>query len=193
MLLVEVPWASRGCGPCPSSRPWLLPSVMPPSARQTPQEDNRVVSLAAALGAKALVPTARDRRCRRSRLRIAQTARELPQALRSDHLRHPLALGCRPLRTGPATAPGPDREAAHKGRAAAEPFGGGRRPYHRLEDDQDRQLVRQRGPYGRDRFSDGRLVLHGLARCARALGADPRSPRSVQSPGSPLYRPWGRS
>ena len=29
MLLVEVPWASRGYVPCPSFRLWPLPSVMP--------------------------------------------------------------------------------------------------------------------------------------------------------------------
>src|SRR5215218_5532986 len=54
-------------------------------AGQTPQEDDRV-GLAAALGRKALVPTAGDRGRSRSRLRLAQTARELPQALQSDHL-----------------------------------------------------------------------------------------------------------
>ena len=37
-----------------------------------------------------------------------------------------------------------------------------------------RQLVRQRGSRGRDRFSDGRVVLHGIARRARAMGVDPR-------------------
>jgi hypothetical protein len=31
MLLVEVPWASRGYGPCLSSQLWLLPSAMLPS------------------------------------------------------------------------------------------------------------------------------------------------------------------
>src|SRR5215210_1841412 len=65
-------------------------------AGQTSQEDNRV-GLAAALGTKALVPTAKDRGRSRSRLRIAQSARALPQALRSDHLRQPIALGCCPL------------------------------------------------------------------------------------------------
>ena len=78
MLLVEIPWASRV---------WALPflSALAPSERyaaragQTTQEDNRV-GLAAALGGKALVPTARDRGRGRSRLRIAQAARSLPQA-----------------------------------------------------------------------------------------------------------------
>src|SRR5919199_1207353 len=54
-------------------------------AGQTPQEDNRV-GLAAALDAKALVSRARDSGRRRSRLRIAQTARPLPTPKKSDHL-----------------------------------------------------------------------------------------------------------
>src|SRR3712207_8041732 len=85
------------------------------------------MGLAAALGGKAVVPTAGDSGRSRSRLRIAQTARALPQAGESHHLHHPLALGCRPLRTGPATAPGPDREAAPQGRALTQPFGGDRK------------------------------------------------------------------
>src|SRR5215210_6330394 len=96
-------------------------------AGQTSQEDNRM-GLAAALGTKALVPTAGDRGRSRSGLRIAQTARPMPQALRSDHLHHALALGCRPLRTGSATTPPSDREAAPQRRAAAQPFCGGPSP-----------------------------------------------------------------
>jgi hypothetical protein len=42
-----------------------------------------------------------------------------------------------------------------------------------LEADQDGQLVRQRGPYGRDRFCDGRVVLHGFARYSTGLFAVP--------------------
>src|SRR5215213_9601356 len=73
-------------------------------AWQAPQEDDRV-GLAAALAiGGALVPTAGDRGRSRSRLRIAQTAQPMPQALQSDHLHHPLALGCRTLRTCSATA-----------------------------------------------------------------------------------------
>src|SRR5215210_9387536 len=80
-------------------------------AGQTAQEDNRM-GLAAAPGAEAVVSGARDRGRSRSRLRIAQTAGELPQTQKPDHLRHPLALGCRPLRASPATTPPSDREAA---------------------------------------------------------------------------------
>jgi hypothetical protein len=140
MLLVEIPWASRV---------WALPflTVLPHCpcsfralcrrAGQTPQEDNRV-GLAAALGAKALAPTARDSGRGRSSLRIAQTARPMPQALRSDHLHHAPQAGCRPLRTGSATTPPSDRQAAPQRRAAAKPFGGGPTDEHRLEADQDR-------------------------------------------------------
>ena len=35
MLLVDIPWASRGFGPCPSSRPLLPPSVTPPGGVDT--------------------------------------------------------------------------------------------------------------------------------------------------------------
>src|SRR5829696_7744124 len=87
-------------------------------AGQTPQEDNRV-GLVAALGRKALVPTAGDGGRSRWRLRIAQTARSLPELEKPDHLHQPLAPGCCPLRTGSATTPPSDRETAHKGRAAA--------------------------------------------------------------------------
>src|SRR5215217_1793545 len=73
-------------------------------AWQAPQEDDRV-GLAAALAIGALVPTAGDRGRSRSRLRLPEAARPLPQALQSDHLHHPLALGCRTLRTGSATTP----------------------------------------------------------------------------------------
>src|SRR5215204_7330770 len=92
------------------------------------------MGLAAALVARALVPTAGDRGRSRSRLRLTQTTRSLPQALPSDHLHHPLALGCCPLRTGSSTTSSSDREAAHKGRATAQPFCGGPRPaawYHK--------------------------------------------------------------
>jgi hypothetical protein len=104
MLLVEVPWAARV---------WALPfiSALAPSVRalcrpagQTAQEDNRV-GLAAAPGAKAVVPTAGDSGRSRPRLRLSEAARPLPQALRPDHLRQPFALGCCPLRAGPATTP----------------------------------------------------------------------------------------
>jgi hypothetical protein len=37
----------------------------------------------------------------------------------------------------------------------------------------DRQLVQERGAQGGDRFPDGRVVLHGPVRRARALGSDP--------------------
>ena len=55
------------------------------------------MGLAAAVGAKALVAAARDRGRSRSGLRIAQTARALPQALQADHLHHPPQAGCRSL------------------------------------------------------------------------------------------------
>src|SRR3712207_1286301 len=51
------------------------------------------MGLAAALGGKAVAPTAGDGGRSRSRLRLAQTARALPQAGESHHLHHPLALG----------------------------------------------------------------------------------------------------
>ena len=47
--------------------------------------------------------------------------------------------------------------------------------------------------HGRDRFRDGRVVLHGFARRAHPLGADPRSGRRVQTPGPPVHRPRSRS
>ena len=126
MLLVEVPWASRV---------WALPflSALAPSERYAAKRGKRHKKITEwawqlLLVRKALVPRAGDRGRRRSRLRIAQTARPMPQAQQSDHLHHPLALGCRPLRTGSATTPPSDREAAPQRRALAQPFGGGRRP-----------------------------------------------------------------
>ena len=41
--------------------------------------------------------------------------------------------------------------------------------------------------------TDGRVVLHGVARRARALGTGPRSPKRVQNPGPLVYRPRCRS
>jgi hypothetical protein len=46
---------------------------------------------------------------------------------------------------------------------------------------------------GRDRFSDGRVVLHGLGCCARALGFGARSAKRVQDPGPCVYQPQRRS
>jgi hypothetical protein len=70
---------------------------------------------------------------------VIEAPRSLPQTHKPDHLvNNPLALGCCPLRTGSATTPPSDREAAHKGRALAQPIRGGRRPKHRLGVRQDR-------------------------------------------------------
>jgi hypothetical protein len=86
-------------------------------ARQTPQEDNRI-GLAAALGTKAVVPAAGDRGHSRSGLRLAQSARVLPQALQSDHLHNP--LGCCPLRAGSCASCWADRETTPQRRALAQ-------------------------------------------------------------------------
>jgi hypothetical protein len=60
-------------------------------------------------------------------------------------------------------------ETAPRGRAVAQPFRGSRRPYHRLEAYHDRQLVRQRGSHGRDRFRDGRMSDMAIGRTTPAL------------------------
>jgi hypothetical protein len=90
---------------------------------------------------------------------------------------------------GPATQAGPDRKTAHKGRALAQPFGGGRRPRHRLEAHHARQLVRRKQSHGRDRLGDGRVVQHGLVFAVPVRWVLIRDPRGgVQDPGPPLYR-----
>src|SRR5215207_8074894 len=63
------------------------------------------MGVAVASLSEALVPTAGDRGRRRSRLRIAQTARALPKPLQPYHLHQSLAVGCGSLRAGPATTP----------------------------------------------------------------------------------------
>ena len=132
MLLVEVPWASRV---------WALPflSALAPSERYAARRGKRHKKITEWAWQMLLVlrrwyPQARDSGRGRPRLRIAQAARPLPQAEKADHLHHPPQAGCRPLRTGPATAPGPEREASHQGRAPAQPFRGGprsRKPFGR--------------------------------------------------------------
>src|SRR5215218_10954274 len=99
------------------------------------------MGVAAASLSEALVPRARDSSRRRSHLRIAQTTPELPQALQPDHLHHPLAFGCCPLRAGPATTPPSDGKASPQGRAPTEPFRGGRRSEYAVEVHGGRPMV----------------------------------------------------
>jgi hypothetical protein len=105
----------------------------------------------------------------------------LPIFEHAGDLHRPFAARCRPLRAcSSASSWAAEGEAAPpQGRAAAQPFGGGRRPEHRLEAGQDRQLLRERGAHGRDRFRNGRVVLHGLVRRGRALGVLVRDPEGA--------------
>ncbi len=101
MLLVEVPWASRV---------WALPflSALAPSERYAARRGRRHKKITE--WAWQLLLQVRQWYPQREIVAVADRAYaslklldELPQALQSDHLHNPLALGCSPLRTGSAT------------------------------------------------------------------------------------------
>src|SRR5215207_2860074 len=96
-----------GLGPAVSVGVGLL-RMLRQRAGQAAQETDRVGVAATSFG-EALVPRARDRRRRRSCLRIAEAARPLPTFEKADHLHYPLALRCCPLRTSSATTPRSER------------------------------------------------------------------------------------
>src|SRR5215207_6010687 len=83
-------------------------------ARQTPQEAHRMGSSAFAFG-KALAPRTRDRGRGRWHLLFSEAPRPLPKLEKADHLHHSPTVGCRPLRTGPATTSRSDRTASPEG------------------------------------------------------------------------------
>ena len=112
--------------------------------------------------------------------------RKLCQA---DHLHHPPEAGCRPLRAGPATQPGQMGRPRLKGERLPNLSVVAEDPATAWTPTNGSQLVRQRGAHRRDGFRYGRLVQHGAARRALALGADPRSARRVRNPGPPMHRP----
>ena len=125
MLLVEIPWASRV---------WALPflSVLAPSERYAAKRGKRHKKITEWAWQMLLVL----RRWYPERKIVAVADRayaSLKLLNRCRKLSDPiifvtrLALGCRPLRTGPATTPPSDREAAPQRRALAQPFGGGPR------------------------------------------------------------------
>jgi hypothetical protein len=110
VLLADASGGLLGFGLYRFSQRWPTRSVTPKSSRQAAQEDNRV-GLAAASFGETLVPTARDRRRRRSCLRIAQTARERCRSLSNPitcitRLRLDAAL----YERGSTTLPRPDGE-----------------------------------------------------------------------------------
>jgi len=120
MLLVEIPWASRA---------WALPflSALAPSERYAARRGRRHKKITEWAWQLLLVV----RRWYPQREIVAVADRAYASLKLLDQCRklgNPitfvtrLRLGCCPLRTGPATAPGPDRETAHKGRALAQPF-----------------------------------------------------------------------
>jgi hypothetical protein len=191
MLLVEIPWASRV---------WALPflSALAPSERYAAKRGRRHKKITE--WAWQLLLQLRHWYPQREIVAVADRAyASLKLLSRCRSLSRPvtfitrLRLDAALYERGPAAAPGPDRETAHKGRAAAKPFCGGRRSSHRLGAYRDSELVRERAAHGRDSFSVGRLVLHGLACRACALGFGARPRRRVQNPGPPLHRPRCRS
>jgi DDE superfamily endonuclease len=151
MLLVEIPWASQV---------WALPflSALAPSERYAARRGRRHKKITEWAWQLLLVL----RRCYPQREIVAVADRAYASLKLLDRCRklsNPitfvtrLRLDAALYERGPSTAPGPEnRESAPQGREIAQPFCGGPRPYHRLEADRDRQLVRERAPYDRDRF-----------------------------------------
>ena len=144
MLLVEVPWASRV---------WALPflSALAPSERYAAKRGRLQKKMTEWVWRLLLQMKQHGTHGARSwpwLIGLAQRFKLLDRCTKLSDFRSPSSPACprwRPLRTGPATTPRSDREAAHKGRAFAQPYRGGRRPFQRLGIRQDRQLVRQRG------------------------------------------------
>jgi hypothetical protein len=180
MVLVEVPWASRV---------WALPflSVLAPSERYAARRGKRHKKVTEWAWQLLLVL----RRCYPKREIVAVADRAYASLKLLDRCRKHskpitfvtrLRLDAALYEPAPPRRQGADWEAAPQGCAAAQPFCGGRRSKDRLGAHRDRQLVRERGPHGRDRFSDGRVVLEGVARRAHPLGFDPRSGRRVRTP-----------
>ena len=176
MLLVEIPWASRV---------WALPflSVLAPSERYAAKRGRRHKKITEWAWQSLLVV----RRCypRREIVAVADRAyASLKLLSRCRSLSRPVTFITRlrldaalyePLRACSSASSQTKRETSPQGGAPSQPFGGSRRSENRLEAHHDRQLVRQRAAYGRDRFRDGRMVLDRLVRRAHPLGFDPRS------------------
>ena len=135
-------WRSLGpleFGPCLSSAPWPLPSVMPPRAGQATQEMiaewawQLVLQIRRWYPEREIVVVADGAY---ASLKLLDRCRSL-RVGRGD-LHHPFAARCRPLRAGSSKTPRADREASPQGRAPAQPVGGGRRSHHDLEAHHDR-------------------------------------------------------
>src|SRR3954469_1134051 len=163
-----------------------------PGARQTPQEDNRV-GLADAPATQALAASPPDHRRGRWRVCFPKAPRPMPASQEPYYLHHPPQDRRRSVRTGPASQAAPDGKTSPEGSSPSEPLGGARRPTDNLEDHHGERLVRWRRTRGGDRLRDGYLALYGLARRARALGAHPRSPGGIRSPGFAVHRSRSRS
>jgi DDE superfamily endonuclease len=165
VLLAEVPWASRV---------WALPFL------------SALAGLADALAGKTLVPTTPDRGRRRRWICFLEAPGSLPASEEPHRLHHSPQARRRPLRAGPAPQAGTDGKTSPEGLSPSEPLEGGRRPKDGLAAHLGKRLVWRCTTHGGDRLEHGYLVLHGLACRACALGFDPRSRRTVQTPGPPL-------
>ena len=140
--------------------------------RPAAQEPYRV-GLAASCVGEALVSGAGDSSRSRQHLRFLEAPRPMSGALQSDHLHHPPALGCRPLRASPTTLSWSIRATSPQRRSTCEPLRCGRESRSPVGTDHDHRLVRWSTAHRRGDLGNGSLVQYELARCAAALGADP--------------------
>jgi hypothetical protein len=140
--------------------------------RPKAQEPHRMGRPASHVG-EALVPTTRDSSRSRQHLRFLEAPRPMSGALQSDHLHHPPAPRCRPLRASPTTLSWSIRTTSPQRRSTCEPLRCGRESRSRVGTDHDHRLVRCSTAHRGGDLGNGGLVQHGLARCAAALGFDP--------------------
>ena len=191
MLLVEIPWASRV---------WALPflSALAPSERYAAKRGRRHKKITE--WAWQLLLLLRRWYPQREIVAVADRAyASLKLLSRCQSLSRPVTFIARLRLDAALYEPAPPRRPHQIGRPRIK---GERLPNLSVVAEDSNTVWEsvkianwygERGARGRGRFRDGRVVLHGFACRARALGADPRPRRTVQNPGPPVYRSRCRS
>jgi hypothetical protein len=171
MLLVEMPWAARV---------WALPFLcaLAPSERYAARQGKHHKKITE--WAWQLLLLIRRWYPQREIVAVADRAYASLKLLnRCRKLRKPITFITRLRLDAALYEPAPPRRPGQigrprlKGERLPNLFCGSRRLCHCLDAHYDRELVWERGAHGRSCFGDGRVVLHGLIRCACALGVDP--------------------
>ncbi len=178
-LLAEVPWAKRV---------WALPFLSALAYSERYAEENGKRHKPITEWAWQLLVLVRRRHPEREIVAVADRTYASLKLL--DRCRRPkkpitfitrLRLDAALYEPAPPQYPGQMGRPRLKGSRLAEPLDGGRRPKGGLDAHHGERLVRRWRTRGGDRLGYRRLVQHGLARRASALGADLREAFDTQA------------